>query len=47
MYSYIWDTTLERLGIARAVEEALASEPERFIIVVNWFEELKQRMGGN
>ena len=22
-----------------------ASEPERFIVVVNWFEELRQRMG--
>ena len=23
-----------------------ASEPDRFLFVVNWFEELKERMGG-
>ena len=23
-----------------------AAEPERFLVVVNWFEELKERVGG-
>ena len=27
--------------------DGVASEPERFIIVTNWFEELRQRMGSN
>ncbi len=31
-------------GLARAPDGA-ASEPERFIVVTNWFEELRQRMG--
>jgi len=32
------------LGIATAPDDA-DSEPERFIVVTNWFEELRQRMG--
>ena len=26
---------------------AAAMDPERFLVVVNWFEELRQRMGSN
>ncbi len=29
---------------AGAAPEGAASEPERFIVVVNWFEELRQRI---
>ena len=29
------------------VEEGAAAEPQRFILVTNWFEELRQRMGEN
>jgi len=32
------------LGIATAPDDA-DSEAERFIVVTNWFEELRQRMG--
>ena len=28
-----------------ATPDGAASEPERFIVVTNWFEELRQRMG--
>ncbi len=30
---------------AGTAPEGAASEPERFLVVVNWFEELRQRMG--
>ncbi len=35
-----------RLGAATQQDD-VASEPERFIVVTNWFEELRQRMGSN
>ena len=35
-----------RLGVLTLVNKRTsASEPERFIVVTNWFEELRQRMG--
>ena len=32
-------------GRVNFVQEDAASEPERFLVVTNWFEELRQRMG--
>ena len=37
---------VENLGAVADLEGA-ASDPARFLIVTNWFEELRQRMGGN
>jgi len=38
------------IGTVRAGAPSTASDeaavPERFLVVVNWFEELKERMGG-
>ncbi len=35
-----------RIGVATQQDDP-ASNPERFIVVTNWFEELRQRMGEN
>ena len=38
-------TTQDVTSVSPAAQAGGAVERERFLIVVNWFEELKQRMG--
>ena len=39
-----WQVIVGRTNVTTQQEDA-ASAPERFIVVTNWFEELRQRMG--